>query len=82
MITLGDRVLVEIIEAEDKKNGLIIINSAQKRETGKVLIIGVKTKTIQIGDTVQYYPQAGTPMMYQGKECLFLSEEHEVIAIL
>jgi|TARA_R110002096_G_scaffold41463_1_gene112147 co-chaperonin GroES (HSP10) len=82
MKVLGDRVLVEVVKAKDKKNGLIIIDSAQKKETGKVLIVGVKTKTIQVGDTIQYYPQAGTPMTFQEKECLFLSEEQEVIAIL
>lgn len=82
MKPLSDRVLVEVIKPENKKNGLIIIDSAQKKETGKVLVIGVKTKEIQVGNIVQYYPNSGTPMTFKGKQCLFLSEEHEIIAIL
>lgn len=79
---LADRVLVQPEKAETEKNGIILIQTAQKQNIGKVILIGVKTQSIKLGDTVQYYPNAGISVPYKGKDCLLLSEENEVICIL
>lgn len=79
---LGDRVLVEPTKPETKKNGIILIETAQKKNTGKVILIGVKTASIKIGDSVLYQDNAGISIPYNGMDCLLLSEEHEVISIL
>lgn len=82
MRPLGDRVLVNPSKAEEKKNGIILVDTQKKQDTGKVILIGVKSKTIKEGDMVQFYPNSGIKIHYNGMDCLLLSEAHEVIAIL
>lgn len=82
MRLLNKRVLLELTEKETVKNGLILPNSEKKKNTGKVLLIGGKVKAVSIGDTVKFYELAGMEMIYQNKNCLLLSEEEEIIAIL
>jgi len=82
MKPLGDRVLVEPKKPEEKQNGIILIDQSKKQDTGVVILIGVKTQIIKIGDVVQYYPNAGIQVPYKDRQCLLLSEENEVIAIL
>lgn len=80
---LKDRVLVKPTNPEEKTSGgIILVNTAQKRNTGKVILIGVKTKAIKEGDSVLYHEGAGISISYNGMDCLLLSEEHEIISIL
>lgn len=82
MRPLGDRVLVNPVKAEDTKKGIILVDTQKRQDTGKVILIGVKSKTIKEGDMVQFYPNAGIKIHYNGMDCLLLSEANEVIAVL
>lgn len=82
MKPLLDRIVVEILKPEEKKGSIILTGQEQTANKGKVLFIGVKTQFIKVGDTVQYKPNSGTKISYEDKDCLFLSEEHEVVSVL
>ena len=79
---LGDRVLVEITKVEKSASGLIIPTSAQNKNRGKVILVGEKVKSISLGDIVQFHNNSGVEINYQSKDCLFLNEEHEIVAII
>jgi co-chaperonin GroES (HSP10) len=81
MRLLNKRVLLELIEEQPPKSGLILPNS-EKKNIGKVILTGEKVKAVSVGDTVKFYQYAGMEMIYQNKNCLLLSEEVEIIAIL
>jgi len=88
---LGDRILVEPSEAEDKSSGGIILPEAaqeQPRE-GKVIAVGPgrlldngerQPMSMKEGDIVIYTKYGGTEIKYDDKEYL-LVEEDSVLAI-
>jgi len=89
---LGDRVVVEPLEAEDKsKGGIILPDSAkEKPQKGKIVAIGVgrtdeKGKLIPMqvkdGETVLYGKYAGTEITVDGKEYMILKEE-DILAVV
>lgn len=82
MKILHNRILVEPIKEEKTEGGLIIPTSEQNKNIGKVILVGEKTESAKVGDTVKYHANCGININYLGKDCLFLNEEHEVIAIL
>ena len=82
MRVLHDRILVEPTAEKTVKSGLILPESSKENNTGKVIIVGDKVKTIKVGNTVKFHQYTGIPLEYLGKKCLFMSEEQEIIAIL
>lgn len=83
MTPLGDRVLVSPIKEEEKtKAGIILPESQKMNNLGRVVIIGVKTKKIKVGDTVMYHDHVGVPHNYRGDDLLFLKEDSEIISII
>ncbi len=89
---LGDRVLVEALDAETvSKSGIIIPDTAKERPSeGKVVAIGPGRLTDQgervdpevgKGDTVLYGKYSGTEVKIEGKEFLILRES-DILAIL
>ncbi|MCB0219211.1 MAG: co-chaperone GroES [Chrysiogenetes bacterium] len=83
---LGDRLLVERLEAEEKtKGGLIIPDAAkEKPQEGKVVavgngVLGEDGKRVPLevkaGDTVLFSKWGGTEVTLDGKEVLIMKEE-------
>lgn len=83
---LGDRLLVERLEAEEKTaGGLIIPDSAkEKPQEGKVVAVGNgalgddgKRVPLEVkeGDTVLFSKWGGTEITLDGKEVLIMKEE-------
>ena len=78
-IPQGDRVLVEVAEAEEKTAGGIIIPDSAKEKPQKGVIVAVgpgKKKdepvTLKVGDKVLYGKYSGTEISIDGKEYLIM----------
>lgn len=89
---LGDRVVVKVLEAEEKTaSGIVLPDTAkEKPQQGKVLAVGPGRYTdegkllpveVKEGDTVLFAKYAGTEVKYQGDEYLVLKES-DILAIL
>lgn len=89
---LGDRIVIELVEAEEKTaSGIVLPDSAkEKPQEGKVLAIGngrvLDNGTraeldVREGDRVLYSKYAGTEVKYDGKELLILRES-DILAVL
>ena len=71
---LGERVLIEQIEAETKTaSGLIIPDSAQEKPLqAKVVAIGEEVKTLKEGDTVLYAKFTGSELKLDNKNYIMI----------
>ncbi len=89
---LGDRVVVEALEAEEvMKSGIIIPDTAKERPSeGRVVAVGPGRRTdegervspeVQKGDRVLYGKYSGTEVKVGAKEYLILRES-DILAIL
>jgi len=88
---LGDRVLVEPIEKEEKKGGIIIPDTAkEKPQEGKVIAIGPGRRTedgkvlpmnVKVGDKVLYGKYSGTEVKIDDKNYLILHED-DILGII
>ncbi|MFC4354731.1 co-chaperone GroES [Chryseomicrobium palamuruense] len=89
---LGDRIVIELVEAEEKTaSGIVLPDSAkEKPQEGKVLAVGngrvLDNGTraeldVREGDRVLYSKYAGTEVKYDGKELLILRES-DILAVL
>lgn len=89
---LGDKIVAERLEAEEKTKGGIYLPETAKEKPrqvkvlevgpGKVLEDGSRGKmTVKKGDVVLYSSYAGTEVKIDGKEYLILSED-DVLAIV
>ncbi|MCD6408693.1 co-chaperone GroES [bacterium] len=89
---LGDRIVVEPLEAEEKtKGGIILPDTAkEKPQKGKVVAVGkgrmdesgkAIPMEIKVGDKVLYGKYAGTEITIDDKEYIILKEE-DVLAIV
>jgi chaperonin GroES len=82
---LHDRVLIEVLEGEEKTAGGIIIpdTAKEKPQEGKVVAIGSGFRTedgkiipmdVKIGDTVLFGKWSGTEVKIDGKEYSIMKE--------
>jgi len=80
---LGERVLVERTEVENKTASGIIIpdNAKEKPQTAKVVAIGDKVEDVRVGDTIMFEQYRGAELKLEGEEYLILNIEN-VIGIL
>ncbi|WP_257351402.1 co-chaperone GroES [Pseudalkalibacillus decolorationis] len=89
---LGDRIIIELVEGEEKTaSGIVLPDSAkEKPQEGKIVAVGTGRVTdngekialeVSEGDTVIYSKYAGTEVKYQGTEYLILRET-DVLAIV
>jgi chaperonin GroES len=89
---LGDKVLVERVEAEAKTAGGIVLpdTAKEKPQRGKVVAVGEgkmlengTRKEIQVkkGDTVLFTSYAGTEVKIDGKEYLIM-DESDIMAVI
>lgn len=88
---LGDKVLVEVLEAEEKtKGGIILPDTAKEEKTeGKVVSVGagkllesgkVQPLEIKSGDRVIFGKYAGDEILIDGKKHKIL-KENEILAV-
>ncbi len=88
---LGDKVLVEVLEAEEKtKGGIILPDTAKEEKTeGKVISVGVgkvlesgkvQAPEVKKGDRVIFGKYAGDEILIDGKKHKVL-KENEILAI-
>ncbi len=88
---LGDKVLVEVLEAEEKSRGGIILPDTAKEEKteGKVIAVGVgkvlesgkvQPPEVKQGDRVIFGKYAGDEILIDGKKHKVLKES-EILAV-
>lgn len=89
---LGDRVILKVLEAEEKTASGIFLpdNAKEKPQQGKVLAVGSgkyndKGELIKVqvkeGDVVIFAKYAGTEVKYQGEEYLIVKES-DLLAVV
>ncbi|EIT84410.1 co-chaperonin GroES [Fictibacillus macauensis ZFHKF-1] len=89
---LGDRIVIELVESEEKTaSGIVLPDSAkEKPQEGKVVAVGTGRVTeqgervaleVSEGDAIIFSKYAGTEVKYQGKEYLILRET-DVLAVI
>ena len=89
---LGDRVVVQRLEAEEKTEGGIILPDAakEKPQRGKIIAVGDgkisdegsrQKPQVKKGDIVIFTSYAGEELKVDGKEVLLMHEE-DILAIM
>lgn len=86
IIPMDDRVLVEVMEEEEKTvSGLIIPDTAkEKPRTGKVVAVGTDEmlkEVIKEGDMILFAKFGGEEVQYDGKDYLIL-QRNDILAVL
>ena len=88
---LGDKILVEVLEAEEKTKGGIILPDTAKEEKseGKVVSVGpgkvlesgkIQPLEVKAGDKVIFGKYAGDEILIDGKKHKII-KENEVLAV-
>jgi chaperonin GroES len=89
---LGDRIIIELVESEEKTaSGIVLPDSAkEKPQEGKVVAVGTGrvlengervALDVAEGDRIIFSKYAGTEVKYQGVEYLIL-RENDILAIV
>ncbi|MGM7724270.1 co-chaperone GroES [Metabacillus sp. Hm71] len=89
---LGDRVIIELVESEEKTaSGIVLPDSAKEKPqegkvvavgTGRVLDSGEKVALeVAEGDRIIFSKYAGTEVKYEGTEYLILRES-DILAVI
>lgn len=89
---LGDRVVIELVEQEEKTaSGIVLPESAQEKpQEGRVVAVGSGRVTdsgekvaleVAEGDRIIYSKFAGTEVTFEGKEYLIL-RENDILAVI
>ncbi len=89
---LGDRVVIELVESEEKTaSGIVLPDSAkEKPQEGKVIAVGSGRVTengervaleVSEGNTIIFSKYAGTEVKFEGKEYLILRES-DILAVI
>ena len=89
---LGDRVLVEPLEAEEKSAGGILIpdTAKEKQQKGKVVAVGkgrsneegkITPLEVKVNDQILFGRYSGTEVKVGGTEYLIIKED-DILAIL
>jgi chaperonin GroES len=89
---LGDRVVIELVESEEKTaSGIVLPDSAkEKPQEGKVMAVGTGrildngervALEVSVGDRIIFSKYAGTEVKYQGTEYLILRDS-DILAVV
>ncbi|WP_062352606.1 co-chaperone GroES [Bacillus kwashiorkori] len=89
---LGDRVVIELVESEEKTaSGIVLPDTAKEKPqegkvvavgTGRVLDSGEKVAVeVSVGDRIIFSKYAGTEVKFEGKEYLILRES-DILAVI
>ena len=88
---LGDRILIQLLDEEEKTSGGIILpdTAKEKPQEGKVVSVGkgrlledgtLKPLEVKVGDTILFAKFSGTEIAHQESEFLILREE-DILAV-
>ena len=88
---LGDKVLVKVLEAEEKTKGGIVLPDTAKEKPQEAEVVAVGKGKVQdgktiapevkIGDKILFGRYSGTELTVEGEEYLMLKEE-DIVAIV
>lgn len=89
---LGERVVIKVLEAEEKtKGGIILPDTAkEKPQKGEIVAVGkgkllddgsVKALEVKVGDKVLFSKYSGSEVKVDDEEYLILKEE-DILAII
>jgi len=89
---LGDRIVIELVESEEKTaSGIVLPDSAKEKPqeakvvavgTGRVLESGERVALeVSVGDRIIFSKYAGTEVKYQGTEYLIV-RENDILAVV
>ncbi|CAG9615008.1 co-chaperone GroES [Bacillus sp. AFS018417] len=89
---LGDRVVIELVQAEEKTaSGIVLPDTAkEKPQEGKVVAVGTGrvlengervALELAVGDRIIFSKYAGTEVKYEGAEYLILRES-DILAVI
>lgn len=89
---LGDRIVIELVESEEKTaSGIVLPDSAkEKPQEGKVVAVGTGrvlengervALEVSVGNRIIFSKYAGTEVKYQGTEYLIL-RENDILAVV
>ncbi|WP_338752899.1 co-chaperone GroES [Bacillus sp. FJAT-52991] len=89
---LGDRVVIELLESEEKTaSGIVLPDSAkEKPQEGKIVAVGTGrvlengervALEVAVGDRIIFSKYAGTEVKYQGSEYLILRDS-DILAVI
>ena len=89
---LGDRIIIELVESEEKTaSGIVLPDTAKEKPqegkvvaagTGRVLESGERVALeVSVGDRIIFAKYAGTEVKYQEKEYLIL-RENDILAVI
>ena len=90
---LGDRVVIQPLEAEEKSKGGIVLpdTAKEKPQEGKIVAVGkgkvlengsVQPLEIKVGDRVLYAKYSGTEINTKDGEELLIMREEDILAIV
>jgi chaperonin GroES len=89
---LGDRIVIELVESEEKTaSGIVLPDTAkEKPQEGKVVAVGTGrvldngervALDVSVGNRIIFSKYAGTEVKYQGAEYLILRES-DILAVV
>lgn len=89
---LGDRIIIQLVESEEKTaSGIVLPDSAkEKPQEGKVVAVGTGrvlengervALEVSVDDRIIFSKYAGTEVKYQGTEYLIL-RENDILAVV
>jgi chaperonin GroES len=89
---LGDRIVIELVESEEKTaSGIVLPDSAkEKPQEGKVIAVGTGrilesgervALEVAVGDRIIFSKYGGTEVKFEGNEYLLL-RENDVLAVI
>lgn len=81
MKIISDRVLAKPLPKEENTTASGIIFGAKPKNANdfEVVLIGSNVQKIKIGDVVRKFPNvAGTPIEYNGIDCILLRESSDI----
>ncbi len=89
---LGDRVIIEVVEAEEKTaSGIVLPDSAkEKPQEGKVIAVGSgrvldngakDALEVETGDHIIFSKYSGTEVTFEGKDLLIIRES-DILAVI
>jgi chaperonin GroES len=89
---LGDRIVIELVESEEKTaSGIVLPDTAkEKPQEGKVVAVGTGrvlesgervALEVSVGDRIIFSKYAGTEVKYEGSEYLIL-RENDILAVI
>jgi chaperonin GroES len=89
---LGDRIVIELVQAEEKTaSGIVLPDTAkEKPQEGKVVAVGTGrvldngervALEVAVGDRIIFSKYAGTEVKYEGNDYLILRES-DILAVI